>query len=1087
MSILPGLAAFLMLPVMGFAGEAPAGSRLGVAELRCERDLNPLGVDSPQPRLEWVLQSSDRGETQSAYRVLVASTPALLARDEADLWDSGRVPSDETEGIVYRGRPLQSSQQAFWKVQVWDGRGGTSGWSSVRVWTMGVLDAADWRARWITDPELLRWQRPLLGYHSEDAADPNTRKWVQIDLGAVRKIEAVQLDALRHTVVEGLGFPRQFRVEASNDPEFRESTVIADFSAHDYPEPWNLHIRLSAPDVAARYVRLTAGLLRVEEDRACLALSQIEIISGARNVAVGAAVMASDSLEQGRWSARALTDGLGVPGANPRANSTLLLRREFTVRPDLRRAVAQICGLGQYELTLNGARAPQGLLSPGWTKYDQTCLYDTLDVTGLLRPGVNAAGLCLAGGMYNVQEGRYVKFVTDFRPLTVIGQIRLEYGDGTSETVGTDEEWRVAPGPITFANMFGGEDYDARREPHGWNLPGFDDRQWGRAVAGGSPAGQLRGHSHAAPPLGTFEVLTPAANHSLRPGVDVYDLGQNASLVLRLRARGPAGSTVRVVPAELLAEDGSADRSSAGGPAWWEFTLAGGGTGLPAGEPGNIGQETQTTESWSPEFFYHGGRYLQVECAGPAGEGEPPVIKSIAGLVLSSTSPAAGEFACSNKLFNRIHTLVRWAQRSNMVSVLTDCPHRERLGWIEQNHLNGPALRYEFDLDRLLAKSVGDMADSQLASGLVPDIAPEVVEFAGGFRDSPEWGSACVLVPWQHYEWTGDIGLLSRSYEVMKRYVDYLGSRAVNHLVSHGLGDWYDLGPNPPGRAQLTPVALTATAFYFDDARILARVSELLGKPAEAAQYQALAAEIRAAFNRAFFDPAAGRYATGSQTANAIPLVMDLVEPARRAEVLAAVVADVRGRGHALTAGDVGYRYLLRALADGGRSDVIFEINNQSEKPGYGYQLAHGATSLTEAWDAGRHSSQNHFMLGQINEWFYHDLAGIQGDPAGPGFKKVIIRPAAVGDLTWVRAAYNSVRGRVASEWKREGDRFSLNVTIPPNTTATIWIPARDAESVTESGQPVAADSGIRFLRLADHTAVYAVGSGTYAFGSVLP
>ena len=202
MSILPGLAAFLMLPVMGFAGEAPAGSRLGVAELRCERDLNPLGVDSPQPRLEWVLQSSDRGETQSAYRVLVASTPALLARDEADLWDSGRVPSDETEGIVYRGRPLQSSQQAFWKVQVWDGRGGTSGWSSVRVWTMGVLDAADWRARWITDPELLRWQRPLLGYHSEDAADPHTRKWVQIDLGAVRKIEAVQLDALRHTVVE---------------------------------------------------------------------------------------------------------------------------------------------------------------------------------------------------------------------------------------------------------------------------------------------------------------------------------------------------------------------------------------------------------------------------------------------------------------------------------------------------------------------------------------------------------------------------------------------------------------------------------------------------------------------------------------------------------------------------------------------------------------------------------------------------------------------------------------------------------------------------------------------------------------------
>jgi hypothetical protein len=342
-------------------------------------------------------------------------------------------------------------------------------------------------------------------------------------------------------------------------------------------------------------------------------------------------------------------------------------------------------------------------------------------------------------------------------------------------------------------------------------------------------------------------------------------------------------------------------------------------------------------------------------------------------------------------------------------------------------------------------------------------------------------------VPWQQYEWTGDVGLLNRSYAMMKRYVDYLGSRAVNRIVSHGLGDWYDLGPNPPGYAQLTPVALTATAFYYDDARILSRVSELLGKPTDAAHYRALAAQIRAAFNQAFFDPAAGRYATGSQTANAIPLVMDLVEPERRSGVLNAVVADVRQRGNALTAGDIGYRYLLRALADGGRSDVIFDMNNQSEKPGYGYQLAQGATSLTEAWDANRNSSQNHFMLGQITEWFYHDLAGIQGDPDGPGFRRIIIRPAVVGDLTWVNAAYNSVRGRIASEWQRDGDRLRLNVTIPPNTTATVCVPAKDADSVTESGQPVAQGSEIQFLRLADHEAVYAVGSGTYAFSSVLP
>jgi hypothetical protein len=553
--------------------------------------------------------------------------------------------------------------------------------------------------------------------------------------------------------------------------------------------------------------------------------------------------------------------------------------------------------------------------------------------------------------------------------------------------------------------------------------------------------------------------------------VVVCDLGQNTSIMLLLKVHGPEGSAVKIIPAELLAADGSVDRSSVGGDACWRYILAG----------------TGATEEWRPQDFYHGARYLQVESVAPEGGGTLPTVESVGGLVVHSTSAPVGQFSCSNKLFNRIHALVRWAQISNLMSVLTDCPHRERLGWLEQTHLNGPALRYEFDLNRLLAKTVSDMADSQEADGLVPDIAPEFVKFSGGFRDSPEWGSACVLVPWQQYEWTGDAGLLRSSYDMMKRYVDYLGSRATDHVVSHGLGDWYDLGPKPPGYAQLTPVALTATAFYYYDATILSRVAARLGDTAAIARYGELAAQIRIAFNRAFFDPAAGRYATGSQCADAVPLVMGLVEPERRAAVLAAIVADVRARGNALTAGDVGYRYLLRALADGGRSDLIFDMNNQSENPGYGYQLARGATSLTEAWDANRNSSQNHFMLGQINEWFYHDLAGIQCDPEGAGFKRIIIKPAVVGDLTWARADYDSVRGRITSRWKRTGGRLSLGVSIPANTTASVWVPAKDAVSVTEGNLPAGRSPDVRFLRMADGCAVYAVGSGDYSFASTMP
>lgn len=523
-----------------------------------------------------------------------------------------------------------------------------------------------------------------------------------------------------------------------------------------------------------------------------------------------------------------------------------------------------------------------------------------------------------------------------------------------------------------------------------------------------------------------------------------------------------------MIPAELTNSDGTINRGSVGGgPAYWQYTLA--GTGM---------------EKWFPRFFYHGCRYLQVELFPAAGSSQPPLVDQLEGVVVQSASPPVGEFTCSNDLFNRIHTLIRWAQRANIVSVLTDCPHRERLGWLEQYHLNGLSLRYEFDLSQLFAKGMNDMADSQLADGLVPDIAPEYPVFSGGFRDSPEWGSAFVIVPWQQYQFTGNRELLGRYYDGMKRYVAYLGAKSKNNIVTNGLGDWYDIGPNAPGYSQLTPIALTATAFYYYDTWILAQTAELLDKPDEAKAFTAQAKEIRAAFNQTFFNTTNGSYATGSQCANAVPLVMNLCEPTNRATVLDAIVTDVRQRGNAITAGDVGYHYLLRALAQGGRSDVIFNLNNQSEKPGYGYQLKMGATSLTEAWDANRSSSQNHFMLGQIVEWFYADLAGISPDPAGPGFKRIIIRPTPVGDIGWVKAAYDSPHGRIVCEWEKNAVKFALHLEIPANTTATVYLPAHIGDGVTESGKDASEAQCVHLLRQDIDQAVYEIGSGTYEFVS---
>ncbi len=899
---------------------APA---LQPARLRCEFREAPLGVDNPRPRLSWIVTATDpdaRALRQTACQILVTSSAELLASDRGDLWDSGKSPGDSTTLIPYAGAALRTDQTVFWKVRVWDESNLASAWSTPSSWTMGVLAAADWQARWI---------------------------------GAV-------------------------------------------------PSP-----------------------------------------------------------------------------ADATSTATTLLRREFSLRPGLVRAIIHVTGLGHYDLSINGQKVGGQLLSPGWTDCRKTVLYDTFDVTKFLRADAhNALGIVLGNGMYHVPEpdGRYTKFTGSQGPRQAIARLRLDYADGTSELVLTDTTWQVASGPITFSHVYGGEDYDARLEPAGWDSPGFSPSAslpaWSAAAELPGPGGALRGLSHAAPPVRAIEELRPVAVREIRPGAAVYDLGQNAALMPRLSVRGPAGAVVRITPAELLRPDGTVDRSSVGhGQAHWQYTLAG----------------TAGDETWFPRFFYHGARYLQVETFSAAPGGELPRVETLVGVVVHTSSDPAGDFSASNELLNRIRTLVRWAQRSNLVSIITDCPHREKLGWLEQYHLNGPSLRYEYDLTALFGKTFQDMADAQTPEGLIPDIAPEYTVFNDGFRDSPEWGSALVLAAWQQYVFTGDTAPFTHHYEAMCRYVAYLGTQANGHLVSHGLGDWYDIGPKDPGSAQLTPPRLTATAIYYEDLVTLSRIAAVLGKPADAARHAALAAEVKKAFNLDLFHPSTGVYATGSQTANAMPLVLGLADSARARALLDAIVADVRAHGDAITAGDVGYRYLLRALADGGRSDVVFAMNNQSEKPGYGYQIARGATSLTEAWNADPRSSQNHFMLGQIIEWFYHDLAGIQPDPAAPGFRHFVIRPAFVPDLTWVRASHDSPQGKITSAWHRATDHLELEVVVPPNTSATVHLPAADPRQVKESGNAATGSAGVSFLRQeADH-AVFSVGSGHYRFTAPLP
>jgi len=468
-----------------------------------------------------------------------------------------------------------------------------------------------------------------------------------------------------------------------------------------------------------------------------------------------------------------------------------------------------------------------------------------------------------------------------------------------------------------------------------------------------------------------------------------------------------------------------------------------------------------------------------VEGAAPKGDTlhpELPMVLQLDMLHTCNSSEKNGNFSCSNPLFNQIYTLIDWAIRSNLQSVVTDCPHREKLGWLEQTYLMGASLHYNYDLYSLYKKAVRDMMDAQTNDGLVPDIAPEYTQFVGGFRDSPEWGSAAVLLPWILWEWYGDRTTLEKALPMMQKYVDYLGRKANGNILTYGLGDWCDFGPKAPGEAQLTPKALTATAIYYYDLQLLSRMMKICQQTGEAEKLDGLADKVKSSFNARFFDSGSLVYATGSETSMAMPLYVGLVDEKNRKAVYDRLVTSISSSGFALTAGDIGFHFLVKALEEGGGSQVLFDMNSRNDHPGYGFQLKKGATALTESWPALEEVSNNHLMLGHLMEWFYTGLGGIKQETGSVAFKNIVIRPEMVGDLTWAKANYQSTFGPIRSEWKRDENYIVMEVEIPANATATVIFPFSEEKAVTEKGQKVI------LSRSSDGKFYCKVGSGNFSF-----
>ncbi|MBP1674863.1 MAG: Bacterial alpha-L-rhamnosidase, partial [Bacteroidetes bacterium] len=599
---------------------------------------------------------------------------------------------------------------------------------------------------------------------------------------------------------------------------------------------------------------------------------------------------------------------------------------------------------------------------------------------------------------------------------------------------------------------------------------GFDESNWSNALLVREPSGELK--PEADHPVRILQTFEPVSISNPAPGIYVYDFGQNASGIISLKSKGGKGKEIRLSPSELIGSDSLVTQKASGYPYYFSYI------------PGSSGEE-----NLQPRFTYYGFRYVQVEGAVPEGKPNPdnlPVIVRLKMLHTRNSSPAVGSFKCSSELFNSIYNLIGWAIRSNLASVATDCPHREKLGWLEQTHLMGNSIKYVYDIHNLYNKMIDDMIEAQLDNGLVPNIAPEFVEFVGGFRDSPEWSSACIILPWDLYEWYGDIKAVRKAYPMMKNYLDYLGRLSQDGILVHGLGDWYDLGPAFPGVAQLTPKSVTATSIYYYDAKLLSQMALLIGEKSDAAYYKDLAEQIRTAFNKAFFNPETKVYSTGSQTAYSMPLFFGMVDDTVKSEVVKNLINSIIEGNKSLTAGDVGYRYLLRALEQEGFSQLIFEMNSKTDVPGYGYQMSKGATALTESWAGLVEVSNNHMMLGHLMEWLFSGLGGIRQEDSSKAYKHIVIAPEIVGDITWAETTFKTVYGEILSSWKISGNELIFKVKIPVSGSATIIFPQPDAGKIKEGETPVKESDEFRNIHVSDNKTHLDVLSGEYLFRTVM-
>ncbi len=1048
---MPRLLATLLLT--GLLGSMNALAAIQPTNLRCEYKTNPLGIDVTTPRLSWTLASETPAQVQSSYQILVASSLKLLQADNGDLWDSGKVASDDTTFIEYAGKALTSRQACYWKVRVWDGADTPSPWSAPALWSMGLLAPEDWSAEWI-------------GY---DAAveSPAAEEAPAQDMGDAQWIWFPDGKPGESAPVGDVYFRTTFTVETGRLLKRAGLYITADNSARAWLDGVELQGIVTAFN-QVMLIDLTGQMTSGEHTLAILGQNTGDAPNPAGMIARvvldfedGPSIVVESGngwkcvrgekpegwtapgFDDATWPGAAAIGPVGTPPwPAPKFPKAMelppppQLRKDFAAGDGVKRATLYATALGNYDAFINGARVGDFIFAPGFTDYNKRVYYQTYDVTSMVKPGAqNTFAALLGDGWYAGYLGFLPQLPVDnardhygdqprFR-----GQLEIEYADGRKETVATDASWKASYGHIRESDMLMGETHDYALATKGWMVSGYDDTAWETVATGTTSTAPVQ--AHPGTPVTRHEQLVAKSVKEVEPGVHIYDIGQNLAGWAAITLDGKAGQRVRVRFGERLDADGKLYTTNLRKARCIDtFALA---------EDGLITLE--------PHFTFHGFQYVEI-----AGVDEALPLENVVGVVLQSVIEPSGHFECSEPLLNQLFHNITWGQKGNYLEIPTDCPQRdERMGWTGDAQFFIPTALYNADAGAFFTKWLVDLVqDSQAEDGSFGDVAPRVALGSG----SVAWGDAAMICTYQIYRYYGDTAIIARHFPNLVRGMEFLEKTSENGIRKKmGYGDWLNKGGGAKDE-------VICTAYFAYLAGLMREMAEVIGETEKAQHYAALEKTVKNAFVENFLAED-GKILESSQTGYALAFTMDLVPTELKEKAAAQFEAEVARFDNHLATGFIGTPRLLPGLAEAGKIDLAYQLLMNKDYPSWLFQVTQGATTMWERWDGWTPdkgfqdpgmNSFNHYAFGAVGEWLYGTVGGIA--PLTPGFKTFEIAPKPGGGLTWATTHYRSIHGLIRSEWEIVGGEFKLEVEVPVNTKGTVVLPEGYRAKVLLNGEP---------------------------------